>query len=318
MIGGQIRYLRQRKRVVDFGGKSSDWDLFVSAYNDSVRVTRVYDLVPAKRKRWIVLPEYGYSADECPNLAGATWCSPGDNEAEVVTKIVHDIGPELLRTSRVCIDITGFMRPQILRLVTELASLGVKSTSMLYTEPEHYMRKEHTKFSDEAVLAVRQVLSFEGVHDDDMTSDVVIVGVGYDHALIARVIDDRGSAKLVRLLSLPSLSADMYQESILRLDRAGAAGESDAEHDDFFAPANDPFVVAAELSAKVAQLRRRKAISNLYLCPLATKPQVLGFALFYQAELIGTAASIIFPFANSYSRETATGRGRTWCYEVCF
>jgi hypothetical protein len=208
------------------------------------------------------------------------------------------------------------MRPQILYLIRYLSAEAATSISLLYTEPEHYALKENTRFSDEAVEAVRQVLGFEGIHEDDMSNDVLIVGVGYDHALVSHVIDDRDSAKVIRLLSLPSLSADMYQESILRLDRTEQAGGENFEHEDFFAPANDPFVVAAELSGKCAELRRRGRIGNLYLCPLATKPQALGFALFYLAELSDSPASIIFPFARSYSRETSKGVGRTWCYEV--
>jgi hypothetical protein len=84
----------------------------------------------------------------------------------------------------------------------------------------------------------------------------------------------------------------------------------------FFALANDPFVVATELSDKLHELRARNSVDNIYLSPLATKPQTLGFALFYILELRNQPASIIFPFSTSYSRETSAGVGRTWCYEI--
>jgi hypothetical protein len=140
--------------------------------------------------------------------------------------------------------------------------------------------------------------------------------MGYDDGLVSRVAADKEGARLVRLMSLPSLSADMYQESVLRLDRTGVMSPSDSNEWIFFAPANDPFVVASELSDLVQRLEMRGTITNLYLCPLATKVQALGFALFYMTELRDTASSVIFPFAETYERETSTGIGKTWLYEI--
>ena len=57
-------------------------------------------------------------------------------------------------------------------------------------------------------------------------------------------------------------------------------------------------------------------ISNLYLAPLATKPQALGFALFYIKELEGMPASIILPINKSYARETGSGVGNVWRYKI--
>jgi hypothetical protein len=49
--------------------------------------------------------------------------------------------------------------------------------------------------------------------------------------------------------------------------------------------------------------------------PLATKAQALGFAYYYLCECVGTAASVIFPYAEFYSRETSVGLSRVWLYE---
>ena len=43
--------------------------------------------------------------------------------------------------------------------------------------------------------------------------------------------------------------------------------------------------------------------------------QTLGFALYYLCEWSGGPASIIFPFAEYYSRETSVGLSRVWLYE---
>lgn len=288
------------------------WDVFISAFNDSRRVKSVFSDVTASRKIWVMLPEYGYQQHEQPNHSEIIALT-SRREADQISQLINSLGP--LEDKRICVDITGFMRPQILFLIYFLTKIGITKFDAVYTEPEQYGRKEDTKFSEDVEI-VRQVDGYEGVHTDEVANDLLIVGVGYDDGLVSRVAGDKDGAKLFQLLSLPSLSADMYQESILRLDKASLAIDPALEDRTFFAPANDPFVVASELSQKFKQLRGTYPIGNIYLSPLATKPQALGFALFFLHELTSAPASIIFPFSNNYSRETSKGIGRSWVYEM--
>jgi hypothetical protein len=62
----------------------------------------------------------------------------------------------------------------------------------------------------------------------------------------------------------------------------------------------------------------RSTIKNLYLSPLATKAQVIGFGLFYLMECINEPVSILFPFSNRYNRETSTGLSESWKYHIDF
>ncbi|MFT4100452.1 MAG: hypothetical protein QM674_05305 [Burkholderiaceae bacterium] len=313
----KLEYLANRKSVLDFSDKGiQSWDIFISAFNDSQRVQSVFSSFPAKAKRWVVLPEYNYSSAEVTSLHDPIIFGDGANEADIILGIAKSVGLGNLSSNRLCVDMTGFMRPHILYLVKYLSDQGVKRFDMVYTEPDHYSRKENTAFSNEQIQSVRQVMGYEGMHDDEVVGDVLVIGVGYDHALVSRVVNDKDGSRLIQMLSLPSLSADMYQESILRLDRTGSIFNQDMEDRMFFAPANDPFVIAAELSEKFQEILNRTPAANFYLCPLATKPQALGFSLFYLRELVDSAASIIFPFARHYDRETSKGVGRTWLYEV--
>lgn len=110
----------------------------------------------------------------------------------------------------------------------------------------------------------------------------------------------------------------MYQENVMRAGRASDAIGANKffDRESFFAPANDPFVTA-EVVSEIVRLRKKLGpISNLYLSPLATKPQALGFALFYLNECIGTTTSILFPVSSKYSRETSVGLQRVWQYTV--
>lgn len=309
-----LQYYLDAKRVVDFSSESA-WDIFVSAFNDTDRVQEVFDEAPAVHKEWWVIPEYGYQQMELPGNRTNMRVFSKEHEADLVIEGLAPFISGLKGGARLCVDITGFMRPQILFLMYYLKRNNVHNFDFIYTEPQHYSRKAETAFSLDEDSLVRQVAGFEGQHIIDMTSDVLILGGGYDHSLVGRVIANKESAKLVQLQSLPSLSADMYHESLLRLDRVASTSETSEDHL-FYSSANDPFVTAETLSTAVSALSAKRSISNLYLSTLATKPQAVGFGLFYLRELEGRAASIIYPYFNRYSRETSSGRGRSWLYPI--
>jgi len=292
-------------------GENDGWQIFVSAFTSAERVRRVYERVIAGRKRWIVFPEYGYAREELPGeeffLGGAA------NEAEYTQSFWDSFG-ERIDGRKICVDTTGFIRPYLIFLLRWFMENGIRRFDALYSEPIHYTRREKTSFSDESVTEVRQVAGYEGNHNADVSKDVLIINVGYDHQLISHVAESKGHARKVQLFGFPSLRADMYQENVLRAHEAEEAVGSQALT--YFAPANDPFSTASVLSEIVGQLVRKGQVTNLYLSPLATKPQLIGFALYYLTELRGSASSIIFPFCDKYNRETGTGLARVWKYSV--
>jgi|SRR5271166_3694518 len=290
------------------------WDIFVSAFTAAERVRRVYEKAPAASKHWIVFPEYGFAKEEYP---AAAFASLARDEAEYVKSFwdsaIGDIAGRTLG-----IDITGFIRPYLIFLLRWLAECGVRRFDALYTEPVIYEKREQTRFSDEIVLEVRQIAGFEGTHNPDTSNDYLIIGAGYDHQLIAQVAENKEFSKKIQVFGLPSLRADMYQENVLRAYRAEEAvgRHTTDESSSYFAPANDPFVTASTLREIVSRLDARKPITNLYLSPLATKPQVLGFAVYYLTERRNTATSLIFPFCEAYNPETSTGISRILKYTV--
>jgi len=144
-----------------------------------------------------------------------------------------------------------------------------------------YVKGSKPRFSDEAVTEVRQVVGFEGNHISDTSKDVLIVGAGYDHKLIAEVADIRTKRARFRFLAYRHWRADMYQENVLRAHKAeeSVGSHMSDELSSFFAPANDPFVTAAVLQDIVRGLTARKQLTNLYISPLATKPQGLRIKL---------------------------------------
>jgi hypothetical protein len=312
-----LQFLIDAKRVLSAEEKQRDRDLFISAYNDNDRVRSTFDDMKAAQKYWWILPDYGYVPEEYPSGSNLVDALP-ENEAELVVEGLQRSGVGAADVKRVCIDITGFLHPHILLLLKYFKAHPVDELEFIYTEPEHYSRKVETLFSLTETVNVRQVAGFEGLHNPAMDHDVVVIGIGYDHNLIGQVIANKESARVVQLHCFPSLSADMYQESILRLDRVSAVSTQNAIDLNFFATANDPYVTAAVLNEAVTLLNSKQPISNLYLSPLSTKPQALGFGLYYLANLEGRPASMIYPFTERYSRETSTGVGRGWVYPVVF
>ncbi len=289
-------------------------DLFLSAFTSSGRVRDVYAHSPARRKRWVIFPEYGYG--ECEFPRGAIVLGAVD-EAEAGMQYL----PGMLDDARrgdICVDITGFPRAHLVFLLRWLVIQGVKVIRLLYTEPEVYAEREKTSFYQGNVIEVRQIRGCEGVHIADTSQDILVIAAGYDHELIKYAAESKNNARKIQILGLPALRPEMYQENVLRAKLASEAvgGEIAGGVNTWFAPANDPFVTADVVSRIVDVERGRGKVTNTYLCPLSTKPQVVGMTLFFLWEALEGPSSIIFPITSRYSRETSKGHSRVWVYTV--
>jgi hypothetical protein len=209
------------------------------------------------------------------------------------------------------------MRHHLLILIRHLVELGVHKFDALYSEPLQYAKKEKTVFSDGEVREVKQIPGFEGNHNPDTSNDLLIIGAGYDHPLIAHAAEFKSNAKKIQVLGFPSLRPDMYQENVLQAHKAAEQmGARVGQVDSVFAPANDPFVTASALARVVDKFARSKPITNLYLCPISTKALTLGFGLYYLSEWSGKNASVILPYTRTYSKQTSEGVGRIWWYRI--
>lgn len=308
-----IDYTYQYRSIVNFD-KLSDfsWDIFVSAYNPCDRVRNVFQKVQATRKDWLIHNEYQLPVDSIPDNS---FRSLSKMEDEFVMEYFETLGaPEKLPNASICIDVTGFMRPHMLFLLRLFFERGIKRFDVLYTEPGHYSERDSTKFSSDDVELVRPIAGYGAYGNHSTENDVLIVNAGYEDRRVAEVADEQEKARKFVIYGLPSLKADMYQQSVLRTRAAyDALGES---HRTAFAPASDPFVTATVLSKLINDEKKKQLISNLYLAPLGTKPQALGFGLYYLSEGLNTATSIIYPFSAAYQADASTGMGRIWMYSI--
>ena len=296
------------------------WDIFLSGYNLSERVRDVFDYVNAAEKHWLIFPEYRIPGDRLPTV-GNLYCPETREEDVFVREFFTDIGSiHKVREKRVCIDCTGILRPHLMFLIRYLCENGFDGVDVLYSEPAYYREKEQTAFAGEVVDGCRAVRGYEGSPNPD-AEEIMIIGAGYDPHLIDSVCLAKEDAEKVVLVGFPALKPEMYQENVLRIASADESlnVELKAEPGTYFVPANDPFETAAVLRQIVRRQRmRRGGEVNIYLCPLATKAQTLGFALFYHVELLNTSASVYFPFSEYYSPDTSYGLTRVWHYMIDF
>ena len=295
-----------------------EFDLFLSAYNLSDRVRNVYDNVRARTKLWILHREYGLQSDSFP--IEDCFLSAATDESSFCLELFDRLKGQFnsLHSLSICIDATGILRPHLLFLLKLFQRHDILKFSVIYAEPALYKGKENTEFSSGAIYEVRPVQGYEGAPATDSTADFLIIGMGYDHRMIAEVAEDKAKADKHQVFGLPSLRADMYQQSVLRSRRAAEelADPNFAHTNRSFAPASDPFGTAAVLSEVISQKRKESRITNLYLSPLGTKPQVIGFGLYYILECTAGDCAIMFPFSRGYSPETGQGVSRSWIYNI--
>ncbi len=241
----------------------------------------------------------------------------GEHEGEQILGVFEALKHFCWPRIRLSIDITGFPRAQLAFIVKYLKHIGVRHVEMYYGEPMRYSDKADTKFSDGNLIEPpRQINGFEGVHNRDQSNDLMIVGAGYDNHLIEGVVSAKPNVTSKLLIGFPSLRPDMYQENIFRASLAQNSITAHSFDNPIFSPANDPFITAQVLKDELEKINTIDPITNLYLCPLATKTQTLGFVLYYLNELENTHCSMIFPFFSAYEKETTIGLFKVWRYEI--
>ncbi len=289
------------------------WDIFISAYNDSERVKKVLEQVHAEKKHWLIMPEYDYDPNELPNN-GQIYSYPNlKRENNFIQEYFNNIKIDLNQL-QVCIDITGFMRNHLIYFIRYLVSKKIKKIDAIYSEPTTYKAKEDTAFSvEDSFIEVKQIAGCGGSYSTDTSKDILIIGSGYDHELIKYVADSKERTEKIQVFGFPSLQPDMYQENLLRASKAEDELDGTKHYKDYFAPAYDPFVTASVLQEIAAD---NSPYTNLYLSPLSTKAQTLGFVLYYVWECIDKPISIIFPICEKYKRETSIGISKIWKYSI--
>lgn len=296
------------------------YDVLISAYNTSDRVRDVFSAVQAKQKFWLMHPEYCFDRAGVALIEETIW-PESRNEIIQANALLDAIGP--LGGKSICIDLTGFMRHVLVFLVAKLEYLGIREFTAIYSEPLLYKKREDTAFSTTTSERVGPIAGFRGRNissSADQLTDHLIISVGYDHKLISQVAEYKNYTRVYPVFGFPSLAADMYQQSAVSSYGSGTVAKgTDWYANRRFAPANDPFATADVVSRLIQEIDRANGPGNIYLAPLATKVQTLGFVIYWLFEgrkRQSGGVSLILPECLTYSRETSEGVKRIWAYTV--
>lgn len=296
-----------------------EFDVFLSAYNESERVNRVFTEIRAARKIWIIHPEYGGLNPLRGEDSRIFRVAKDELPLDALRRIMEGVGLfGADRAMSVGVDITGLLRPFVLTLAFMFRELGFGRVTYIYSDPFTYSAGFRTTFSTGALYPVESIPGFEGIHEPNLdATDALIIGAGYDSRLIRAVAEYKRSAEHFVLFGLPGLQPHMYQESQLRVAEARESIHNYGSHKTaLYAPADDPYITAEILSQQITKIRSGSPTRNVYLSPVGPKTQVLGFALYYLAECANTPTSILFPGSASYSTETSSGLSRVHLFEV--
>lgn len=301
--------------------EKEDWDLYISAFNESDRVKKTFESVNAKQKIWIIHSQYDLKNESLPEKYYYFDSSNGESVNIREFFAASGITSETINGARVCIDSTGLMRQDLLFFILYLNRvLMVTNFDIIYSEPETYLKSENTQFSKDTSGKVKVVQGFELTSERDQSNDLLIIGSGFDDKLIAEVAEEKKHAQKAQIIGFPSLQADMYQQNLYRV---AMVDEMNAEETNiYFSSASDPFETANTLKEIIEkkEFKDKKKITNLYLSPLSTKAQTVGFALFYIYECFHNdrEATILIPETLSYSDQTSEGVGDVWRYQLEF
>jgi hypothetical protein len=285
------------------------YDFFFAADDGSLRTKGIIDKINAKEKYWITFPHYDLQQLQTEPSEVKFYSSDNKREDDFFENLWKNLADSITSSTKICIDMTGFIKPHLFFLIRYFERRGIKSFDCLYSEPQNYREAEETRFTREIDEEVRPIESFTSSQPTSSTeNDLLIICGGYDADSMTKIFIKKGKIPHVEyILGLPSLQADMYQESALRAWEVVELRKVNPK----FASAFDPFVTA-EVIKEIVQSHTP---SNIYLCPLSTKPQALGMVLYYLWNQ-NASVTILFPFSSSYASNTAEGIKRIWKYTI--
>jgi len=96
------------------------YDLLISAFNESDRVKQIFHHANAANKHWLIFPEYQYESIEIAHLQGQVFDFSNMSqldEDDIILDYLDRSSDLLLKVNTVAIDITGMLRPYIVFLV---------------------------------------------------------------------------------------------------------------------------------------------------------------------------------------------------------
>lgn len=213
---------------------------------------------------------------------------------------------DILKSQKIIIDITSIRIPEMfpllksIKLINEQACLGIAySTPIEYEFDAEPFTSYHSYFGN---LKTIDLVGFGGT-SEDMSHSQMIIFLGFEGVLSAKVSEDVRYDKLTVVNNLPSFFEKYKDISVINnfdlLTR---------RHDKIrYVPANNPFETFNFLAN---QLEDEEPAC---VAPLSTKPVALGVCLYALAH---DSLRVVYPTADEYKHHRANSVHNTYLYGI--
>jgi hypothetical protein len=138
-----------REELTLEGAWAHRWDVFLSAWDGSDRVRQVFSHVASAQKFWIIHPEYQIATADLP--VGPRFEADGGEAASMQGLVRHLETLCDVRRARLCIDITGMLRPHIavlLRILKHEGSVASPNRRTINSESKRYFHLAKCRTSE--------------------------------------------------------------------------------------------------------------------------------------------------------------------------
>lgn len=213
---------------------------------------------------------------------------------------------DLLKTDGILIDITSIRIPEMFVLLKYIRLM--KSTGQIlvaYSTPMDY------EFAEEPFTSYRSyygnlrtidLLGYGGM-SDDMSHSKLIVFIGFEGILSAKINEDIRYAKLKLVNNIPSFYEKYKDTSVINnYDLLTTRHEKIS-----YVPADNPFETYNYLSELLADAEAA------CIAPLSSKPVALGVCMY---ALDHESVRVVYPVAESYPHHRANSTHSTYLYGV--
>ena len=230
------------------------------------------------------------------------------NISEDSTKFLYDLqGCDIFSTPKnIMLDITSIRIPEMFLFMKYLKIKNIQNTiEVTYTTPLEYEFAEepftsyHSYYGN---LRTDDLLGFSGT-SEDMAHSQMIIFLGFEGVLSAKVNEDVKYSKLVLVNNLPSFFEKYKDISVINNFELLSN-----RHDEInYVPANNPFETYNFLNEKLDEAELA------CIAPLSTKPVALGVCLY---ALTHESLRVVYPTADEYNFHRANSVHKTYLYTI--
>lgn len=293
------------------------YDLIISTDTDNLRISCVAKKLKCDCLAKLCFSEYDNSIYDRQNAFSLETQEENIYIQEFLSWLTKRYKIDNLGDKLIAIDVTGFITPYLFYLILVLFNLNnVEVIDLFYTEPTQYIDGDRTVFLDGSsqLKPVKGYTMGNNPISDDM---MLVLGTGYDRSVIHR-INNQVNCKKHYIFGLPSTQPDMYFQNIYNVYSVDKTIADLSKERVSYASAVDPFHNASTLDSVVSKLDKQISVS---LCPIGSKPQAVGFLLYYLVNLYKDQdnqhlLNIVYPYSDRHNNKCSTGISKIWQYRL--